>query len=110
MLFFVRSELKGMLPLPPDQILDLAIKEWETFIGFEKQGKVLAGGAIAARKGGCGVFSVVSIEELIELLSQLPMFPYAEWDIMPLIGSEFALDEAKKAMAILQASMETKAE
>ena len=104
MLFFVRSEMKGMPSLPPEQIMQLAVKEWETFISFEQQGKVLAGGAVAARKGGCGVFSVDSTEELIELLSQLPMFPFAEWDIMPLIGSEFALDAAKKSLAAVQTS------
>ena len=44
MLFYVKGELKGAVPLPPEQLLELAVKESETIISYGKQGKVLAAG------------------------------------------------------------------
>jgi len=68
MLFYVKGELKGVVPLPPEQVLELVVKESETIISYRKQGKVLAGGILAGRKGGCGIFNVDSTEELHALL------------------------------------------
>ncbi len=104
MLFFVKGELKGALPLPREQALELAVKEWETVISYGQQGKAVAGGALAGRKGGCGIFNVDSTEELHTLVSQLPMFPFSEWEIIPLNTAEYALEKAKKALAALRAS------
>ncbi len=104
MLFFVKGEMKGVVPLPPEQILELAIQEAETSINYKKQGKVLAGGTLAGRKAGCGIFNVDSPEELHILVSQMPMFPYCEWEIIPLIPTEVALEGTKQALASMRAS------
>ena len=104
MLFFVKGELKGAVPLPPEQFLELVVKEWETIISYRQQGKVLAGGALAGRKGGGGIFNVDSAEELHTLVSQLPMFLFVEWEIIPLNTAEYALEGAKQALASLRAS------
>ena len=104
MLFYVKGELKGVVPLPPEQLLELAVKESETVISYGKQGKVLAGGTFAGRKGGCGIFNVDSPEELHILVSQLPMFPFCEWEIIPLIPTEVALEGTKQALASMRAS------
>ena len=104
MLFFVKGELKGAFPLPPEQTLELAVKEWETVMSYRQQGKALAGGALAGRKGGCGIWDVDSAEELHTLVSQLPMFPFIEWEIIPLTTVEYALEHAKQALASLRAS------
>ena len=47
MLFFVKGEVKGAPLLPPEQSLELQVKEWETIMSYRKQGKALAGGALA---------------------------------------------------------------
>ncbi len=46
MLFYVKGELKGVVPLPREQLLELAVMEAETSINYKKQGKVLAGGTL----------------------------------------------------------------
>lgn len=104
MLFFVRGELKGAFPLPREQALELVVKEWETVISYRQQGKVLAGGALAGRKGGCGIFDVDSTEELHTLVSQLPMFPFIEWEVIPLVAPEYTLEGAKQALAAVRES------
>ena len=102
MLFFVKGEVKGVLPLPPEQSLELQVKEWETCLSYREQGKTLAGGALAGRKGGCGIFNVDLVEELHRLVSQLPCFPFGEWEIIPLVPIEHALEQAKEALAQLR--------
>ena len=104
MLFFVKGEVKGMVPLPPEQALELMVGHWETIISYRQQGKWLAGGALAGRKGGCGIWNVESAEELHTLVSQLPMFPFSELEIIPLTSHEYALESAKQALASLRAS------
>ena len=104
MSFFVKAETKGAFPLPPEETLELVVKEWETVISYRQQGKVLAGGALAGRKGGCGIFDVDSPEELHTLVSQLPMFPFVEWEVIPLNTPEYALEGAKQALAAVRGS------
>ena len=104
MLFYVKGESTGAPPLPPEQVCELVVKEWEKIISYKQQGKILAGGAMAGRKGGCVIFNVESIDELHTLISQMPMFPFGEWEIIPLISSESALERAKQTLAELQGS------
>ena len=106
MLFFVKGEVKGILPLPPEQSLELRVKEWETIMSYREQGKALAGGAMAGLKGGCGIFNVDSVEELHTLVCQLPAFPYCEWEIIPLVSVEYALEHAKQSLAAVRAQSE----
>jgi muconolactone D-isomerase len=102
MLFYVKGESTGAPPLPPDEVYELVVKEWETIISYQQQGKILAGGALAGRRGGCVIFDVDSIDELHTLISQMPLFAFVEWEIIPLISSEYALAGAKQTLAKLQ--------
>ncbi len=104
MLFYVKGEMKSVVPLPPEQILELAIQEAETSINYKKQGKVLAGGTLVGRRAGCGIFNVDSPEELHILVSQMPMFPFCEWEIIPLIPTEVALEDTLQALASMRTS------
>jgi len=105
MLFFVKGEMTSAFPLPREQTLELVVKEWETEISYRQQGKVLAGGALAGRHGGCGIFDVDSTEELDTLVSQLPVFPFIwDWEIIPLTPVEYALEGAKQALAAVRES------
>lgn len=47
---------------------------------------------------------VDSIEELHRLMTQLPMFPFGENELIPLISYEDALDNVKPILASLAAS------
>lgn len=104
MLFFVKCELKGAVPLPPEQFLELVLKSWETVISYRQQGKILAGGNFAGRKGACQIYNVDSAEELDTLVSQLPVFPFLEYELIPLTTDEHALESTKQALAAMRAS------
>ena len=99
MLFFAKAEFIDTVPLSIEKFLELAVAEWETISKYKSQGKVLTGGALKDRKGGCGIFNVDSKQELDNLLSGLPMFQFLEWEIIPLETIEGALNAAIKALA-----------
>jgi muconolactone D-isomerase len=69
MLFYVKGESTGVPPLPPDQVYEFVVKEWETITSYKQQGKILTAGALAARRGGCAIFDVDSTDELHTLIS-----------------------------------------
>ena len=104
MLFGVKAEAKVPSPLPPEQQLELVVKTWETMISYKQQGKILAGGALAHGKGCYEVFNVDSIEELNRLIAQVPMTPFVEIEIVPLVTYEQALESAKQALAAVRES------
>jgi len=104
MLFLLECEMKGMPPLPQEQLLELGIKNVETLMNYKQQGKVLAGGAMAGRKGSYAIFNVDSMEELQRLVTQLPMYPFMEVELIPLISWEQTLQSVKQIQASLEAS------
>ena len=101
MLYLVKSELKGALPCPLEQWMELLLKEMETETGYLKQGKILAQGDFAGRKGSCYIYDVESNEELHKLLGQLPTFSFIDWEVIPLLSREQNLKLIKQ----MQASM-----
>jgi muconolactone D-isomerase len=101
MLFLFKGEIKGTTPVPSEQFFELAVKQVETLMSYKQQGKILAGGIMAGRKGSYAIWNVDSVEELQRLMAQLPMFPFGENELIPLISYEQALESAKR----LQASM-----
>lgn len=106
MLFLVTSELKQLPPFLPQQVKEIMIEGWEKVIDYQKQGKILAQGMFAGRKGGCVIWDVESVEELHTLLSQSPIFPFLETEITPLISIEKALESIKLVQKIEQTSKE----
>lgn len=95
MLFLLECEVKGAVPQPQEQFLEIGMKNVETLIHYKKQGKIVAGGAMAGRKGSYAIFDVDSIEELQRLVTQLPMFPFMEVELIPLISWEQTLESVK---------------
>lgn len=100
MLFLVKSELKQLPPFQPQQVKEIMIEGWEKVIDYQKQGKILAQGMFAGRKGGCVIWDVESVTELHALISQSPIFPFLETEITPLISIESALESVKLAKEI----------
>lgn len=96
MLVLFKGEIKGMTPLTPEHFFELATKQVETFNNYKRKGKILAGGVIAGRKGSYAIFEVDSIEELQGLVSQTPMYPFIDVELVPLISYETAMETAKK--------------
>lgn len=96
MLVLFKGELKGTAPIPVEQMFELCGKQVETLLSYRQQGKIVAGGIIAGRKGSYAIFDVDSIEELQGLVAQTPLFPFMEVELIPLISYELALEMAKK--------------
>jgi len=99
MLFYVKGgpKEKGVPPpLPRDKFLEHVIKEWETVINFRQKGKIVDAYGYLNQPGGFIIYDVGSREELDNLLSKLPMYPFAEFEVVALITAEQALKMAKQ--------------
>jgi muconolactone D-isomerase len=81
MLVLFKGEVKGTPPLPPEQFMELEVRQVETLMSYKQQGKILAGGIMAGRRGISAIWDVDSIEELQRLLAQLPMFASARMSL-----------------------------
>ncbi len=98
MLFFVKAELREQPPMPREQWLGMVASTWQVIKQLEDNGKVLAGGAFIGQRAGCVIVDVDSNEELADILNRVPLFAYLEWDVIPLIPANKALDGAKWAL------------
>lgn len=99
MLYLTNSELIGGYPLPPKEWLEIVLQSMEDIVNYRKEGKVVLHVGYAGRRGGAIIWDVESNEELMKILSQLPFWPFLEWEIVPLISTEYALESIKHALA-----------
>ena len=99
MLVLFKGEVKGPSPVPPKEFFELAQKQTETLNSYQQQGKILAGGVIAGRKGSYAIFDVDSINELQNLVAQTPLFPFIDVELVPLISYEQAQESVKQMHA-----------
>ena len=104
MLYLMKTECKGAFPLPPDQWMEVVVKQLETLTSYKQQGKILAGGPLANGRAGYFIFDVDSNEELLNLGTQLPMFPFCDVEITALATLEHALESVKQSLVSLRAS------
>jgi muconolactone delta-isomerase len=104
MLFLLKMETRGAFPLPLEQWMKLVVKHLETLVSYKQQGKILEGGPSADAKGSYFILDVGSIEELQGLVSQLPLFPFGDSELIPLVTLERAMELAKRALAQSQES------
>jgi muconolactone D-isomerase len=102
MLFLFKGESTGTVPIPPDQFMEIAVNQVEALNRLKKQGKILAGGVMVGRKGSYAIWDVDSTEELQSILTQLPMFPFTEAEIVPLLDYDQAAESAKRALAAIK--------
>lgn len=99
MLFFLRASPKRDTSQPPTvEYLEEVVKEWETIIDYKEQGKVLGVFCFADGKGAFSIWDVDSKEELDKIVTKLPMYPFAEWEISPLWTAEETLEKARQAL------------
>lgn len=98
MLFFVKAKLAEQPPMPREQFLGMMASTWQVIKQLEGNGKVITGGAFVGQRAGCVIVDVDSNEELADLLNRLPLSAYLDWEVVPLITAERALDSAKWAL------------
>jgi muconolactone delta-isomerase len=88
--------MKGAVPQPEEQFREMGRKNVETLLHYKEQGKVLAGGAIAGKKGSYAIFNVDSVEELQVLVIRLSLYQFMEIEVIPLISWEQTLNYIKQ--------------
>jgi len=98
MLFYIKGELREQESLPTEKWLGMVASTWQAIKQLENNGKVLAGGAMIGQRAGCVIVDVDSNEELSELLTRLPVGGYMDWEVVPLIPADTALESAKWAL------------
>lgn len=98
MLFFVKASLPDIPPVPRDLWLGMVVSTWEVIKQLENDGKVVAGGAIIGQRSGLVIADVSSNEELSDMLNRLPLSAYLNWEVVPLVSAQGALDSAKWAL------------
>ena len=99
MLFLVKTELKGQYPVPPAQWMDVVVKTLDVIAAQKQEGKIVLHGGFVGRHGGVLVYDVASNAELQGLLVQLPLWPFLECEVIPMLSTEDMLRSAKQAQA-----------
>ena len=84
MLFHVRMNVNLPLNLPAEQAAQLKQTEKELAQRLQHEGKWRHLWRIAGQYANVSVFDVDSVDELHNLLTSLPLFPYMQVDVMPL--------------------------
>lgn len=104
MLFFLRTSPRADASQPPSvAYLEDVVKEWETVINYKEQGKVLEVFCFAEGKGAFSIWDVDSKEELDKIVTELPLHPFADWEIIPLWTAEETLEKARRALESVRA-------
>ncbi|PHV20732.1 muconolactone delta-isomerase [Janthinobacterium sp. BJB446] len=84
MLFHVRMNVNLPVSMPAEQAAQLKQTERELAQRLQHEGKWRHLWRIAGQYANISVFDVDSVEELHNLLTSLPLFPYMQIDVMPL--------------------------
>lgn len=84
MLFHVRMNVNLPLSMPTEQAAQLKQTEKELAQRLQHEGKWRHLWRIAGQYANISVFDVDSVDELHNLLTSLPLFPYMQVDVMPL--------------------------
>jgi muconolactone D-isomerase len=102
MLYLVKCEVKSGYPLSPEEWLELVMKNMEDIMKYKEQGKIVVHGAPVGQQAGYMIWDVDSNSELQTLVTQLPVWPFMEWEIVPLISTEETIESVKQALASVQ--------
>jgi muconolactone D-isomerase len=85
MLFHVRILLRLPHDIPAERLEELRAREFEAGRAFQKQGKILDMWRMAGRYGNVVIFDVADPDELHAMLTSMPMFPFIDIEVMPLV-------------------------
>ena len=103
MLFLLKVQIKKIPDMPVKDFLGFVVKEWEYFIRMRKRGRILAGGKLAGSRGAAAIIEVDSNEDLDQLVTNLPLFPFfTDIEITPLVPTDKALTDVKRIHSIMK--------
>lgn len=88
MKYLVIGETIEIGTLPPEQaaamIENQIIPSLEMMTHLERNGKVVGGGVYSGGKTGAVIIEAESNDEVDTILQEMPMWPMADWTIIPL--------------------------
>jgi muconolactone D-isomerase len=84
MLFHVRMNVNLPASMPAEEAAQLKLTEKEFSQRLQLEGKWRHIWRIAGQYANISVFDVASVDELHQLLTALPLFPYMQIEVMPL--------------------------
>ncbi len=84
MLFLVRMDVNIPHDLPPEQANEIKAREKAYSQGLQNDGRWPHLWRVVGEYANYSVFDVASNDELHQLLSQLPLFPYMKLQVTPL--------------------------
>ena len=97
MLFLITGEADSSTE-PTPEFLQASRDTLEQLGEMQKSGRVKAGGVMIGPLGVCFIVDCESNEDLHLVLTTLPSFRFADWEVMPLIpfhrDIEMSLDDA----------------
>jgi muconolactone D-isomerase len=92
MLFMAQMEIRIPPEMPPEQVADIRARETAYAQAMQREGRWPHLWRVAGRSANVSVLDVESVDELHELLSGLPLFPYMDIRVTPLARHPSALD------------------
>ena len=100
MLFLVIGSPNSEVPRPSEkEFLELVVKEWETAFKQQKEESIVCVYGFIDRRGGMAVYDVESREVLEGRLRGLPLDPYANWEVIPLMTVDEALEKTRRKLS-----------
>lgn len=84
MLYCVRMEVKLPQGMPSAELEQLKAREKARAVELQQQGKFLHLWRVVGQYANISIFDCESNDELHELLSSLPLFPYLAIEVIPL--------------------------
>jgi muconolactone D-isomerase len=96
MLFHVSINVRIPHDADPDKIKQLGAQEHERAKELQLQGKWLHLWRVAGKYANVSVFDVESADELHEILSSLPLYPFMEIDVNALCHHPGSLEPTSK--------------
>lgn len=99
MMFLVLGSPNEDVPRPSEkEFLELVVKEWETALQQQQEESIVCVYGFIDRRGGMAVYDVDSRDELEKRLRELPLDPYANWEVISLMTIEEALEKTQKKL------------
>jgi muconolactone D-isomerase len=92
MLFMAEMDVRLPHDMPADTAGELKAREKDVAQALQRDGRWRHLWRVAGRYANVSVFDVESPDELHELLSRLPLFPYMEIRVTPLARHPSAID------------------
>jgi muconolactone D-isomerase len=92
MLFLAEMEVHLPLDMPSEELEELKAREREYSHAAQRDGRWPHLWRVAARYANVSVLDVDSVDELHELLSGLPLFPYLDIRVTPLARHPNAIE------------------